>query len=329
MLWPAANADDLAGNASYLSTVSGVGIQLFDLHEAAAVDQYRRFLSEARMLNGRPVPRRLIDDMTASLAFFRSGLQYADPIYFVASYADRTPFLNDDPQSLAAYRSRYGEPIWPTMGCPVFSSQGSASTAAMLAAATGLAENIFRKSPGGVSQYDLLFTLTEASHCRFLAGIDHDPTVGALTTSEYRVRVLLEAVGDFEATREFRRQHPANDAQDEAAVLSAARLLAMLLKDDVNHYSAIPVMVLSFDTVGLEAGMSAVADAADKVAIARAVFREAVSIDHWDPAAPPLAAMAGDVDRYLASDAPVDATVRVLLQQFPAAVARIQGPSAN
>lgn len=239
---------------AYLAGLAGVPIHLFDLQSADVSSNFRMFLSEVPMTNDRPLPSALVDDTVASLSFLKSVTPADEPSYFVASYIQKTPLVARRDSARARYLQRYGEDVYPQQICPVFISRGDATVPRLLATAVNLPPDYFADVKGSVEGFDRLFALTEASHCGFIARELVQPTVIPGGLDQQGLRIILEALGDFEATEVFRAAAPfGREEADEADVLFAARLLATFLLDRENAYTALPGLLYEYERLGVRA----------------------------------------------------------------------------
>lgn len=238
---------------AYLAGAAGVPIHVFNLQAPDVSQSFREFLSQVPMTNDRPLPAALIDDTVASLSFVKSVTAIDEPSYFVAAYIQKTPFVAAAGKDRDRYLQRYGEEVFPQQVCPVFLNHADASVPRLLSTAVNLPAAWFDKVQGSAENLDQLFALTEASHCGFIARELANPTVLPTGLSQREVRMILEALGDFEATAVFRRLHGASLDADEADVLFAARLLATFLLDRENAYTAIPAFLHEYERIGVDA----------------------------------------------------------------------------
>ena len=261
-----------ADRTTYLTGIAGVPIHLFDLQAADVSQTFRRFLSEVPMTNDRPVPSALVDDTVASLSYLKAVTPADEPSYFVATYIQKTPLVSRPDADRTRYRERYGEDVYPQQACPVFISRGDATVPRLLSAAVNLPPSFFSEVEGSAPNFDRLFALTEASHCGFIARELVRPTVLPPALTQQRLRSILEALGDYEATEVF-RAGSRSTATDEADVLFAARLLAMFLLDRENPYMAIPGLLHEYERIGIAAAHRDLDRILRSVRLARQVVR--------------------------------------------------------
>jgi hypothetical protein len=267
---------------TWLSSLAGVPIQVFDLHAPDVSREFRAFLSEVPMTNDRPVPGALVDDTVASLSFIKAATPAGEPSYFVASYIHKTPFVAAPESARARYLERYGEHVYPQQVCPVFLDRAGANVPTLLSTAVNLPVSFFEDVMGSADNYDRLFGLTEASHCGFIAHELEEPTVLPPGLSRQELRTILEALGDFEATAVFRDAEYRAAAADEADVLFAARVLAMFLLDRQNAYTAIPGLLHEYRRIGVDAAHRDLGRIAESVRLARQTVRSVLKQDN-DP----------------------------------------------
>lgn len=270
---PSGGATD---RTAYLTSLAGVPIHVFDLQAANVSQNFREFLSSVPMTNNRPVPRALVDDTVASLAFLKAGTPFDEPAYFVATYIQKTPLIAAPHSARTRYRQRYGEEVYPQQVCPVFLSRANASVPRLLGAAVNLPTEWFRDVSGTAENYDRLFALTEASHCGFIARELVHPTVLPAGLGKKQVRTLLEALGDYEATVVFRGGPDNPSHADEAEVLLASRLLATFLLDRVNAYTPIPGLVHEYRRLGVDEAHRQLERITASVRLARRTVRSAL-----------------------------------------------------
>lgn len=277
-----------ADRTTWLTGVAGVPIHLFDLQAADVSQNFRRFLSEVPMTNDRPVPQALVDDTVASLSYLKAVTPAHEPSYFVAAYIQKTPLVTRPDADRTRYLERYGEDVYPQQACPVFINRGDATVPRLLSAAVNLPPELFENVEGSAENFDRLFALTEASHCGFIARELVQPTVLPDGLTQHRLRSILEALGDYEATEVFRAAARSPQA-DEADVLFAARLLAMFLLDRENPYTAIPALMHEYERVGIAEAHGDLDRILQSVRHARRLVRAAVgALDrersgHWLP----------------------------------------------
>ncbi|MEX2496670.1 MAG: hypothetical protein WD448_11305 [Woeseia sp.] len=228
-------------------------IQVFDLQAPDVSEHFRAFLSEVPMTNDRPLPAALIDDTVASLSFVKAVTAIDEPSYFVAAYIQKTPLVALGGADRQRYLQRYGEDVFPQQVCPVFLNHANATVPRLLSTAVNLPAAYFDSAQGSAENLDRLFALTEASHCGFIARELANPTVVPQGLDQREIRMILEALGDFEATAVFRSVRGPSLHADEADVLFAARLLATFLLDRENAYTAIPALLHEYERIGVNA----------------------------------------------------------------------------
>ena len=284
-----------ADRTTYLTGIAGVPIHLFDLQAADVSQTFRRFLSEVPMTNDRPVPSMLVDDTVASLAYLKAVTPADEPSYFVATYIQKTPLVSRPDADRSRYRERYGEDVYPQQACPVFISRGDATVPRLLSAAVSLPPSFFSEVEGSAHNFDRLFALTEASHCGFIARELVQPTVLPSALTQQRLRSILEALGDYEATEVF-RAGSRSIATDEADVLFAARLLAMFLLDRENPYTVIPGLLHEYERIGIAAAHRDLDRILQSVRLARRVVRTELGAFDLAGAAQPVAALQARVE---------------------------------
>ncbi len=270
---PSGGATD---RTTYLTGLAGVPIHLFDLRSADVSSSFRSFLSEVPMTNDRPLPAALVDDTVASLTFLKAMTPSDQPSYFVAAYIQKTPFVVRPESDRIRYLQRYGEDVYPQQVCPVFISRGDATVPRLLSSAVNLPSAWFRDVEGQTHRLDRLFALTEASHCGFIARELVRPTVLPDGLSPRQLRIILEALGDFEATAVFRATSGGPSGADEADVLFAARLLAAFLLDRENAYTAVPGLLYEYERIGVAAAHRDVERIVGSVRRARRAVRAAI-----------------------------------------------------
>jgi hypothetical protein len=281
---PSGGATD---RTTYLAGLAGVPIHLFDLRSADVSLSFRDFLSEVPMTNDRPLPAALVDDTVASLAFLKSLTPPDQPSYFVAAYIQKTPFVVRPESDRTRYLQRYGEDVYPQQVCPVFISRGDATVPRLLSSAVNLPPAYFRDVEGHTDDLDRLFALTEASHCGFIARELVRPTVLPDGLSSRQLRIILEALGDFEATKVFRSTSGDTSDADEADALFAARLLATFLLDRENAYTAVPGLLYEYERIGVAAAHLDMERIVASVRLARRTVRSAIgSVDAQGSALP-------------------------------------------
>lgn len=269
---PSGGATD---RTAYLAGLAGVPIHLFDLRSAEVSQNFRTFLSEVPMTNDRPLPSALVDDTAASLAFLKALTPPDQPSYFVAAYIQKTPFVVRPESDRARYLQRYGEDVYPQQVCPVFISRGDATAPSLLSSAVNLPQGWFGNVEGRTDEFDRLFTLTEASHCGFIARELVQPTVLPDGLTSRQLRIILEALGDFEATEVFRATADEAGA-DEADVLFAARLLATFLLDRENAYTPLPGLLYEYERIGVASAHRDMERIVGSVLLARRTVRAAL-----------------------------------------------------
>ncbi len=254
---------------AWLSSLAGVPIRIFTLQAPDVSAEFRAFLADVPMTNDRPVPAALIDDTVASLAFLKSSTPPDEPSYFVASWIHKTPLVALPEVSRERYLERYGETVYPQQVCPVFLDRADADVARLLATAVNLPARWFTQVNGTAEAYDRLFGLTEASHCGFIAHELAHPTVIPAGLDRRELRIVLEAIGDYEAIAVFRAQGPHRELADEADVLYASRLLASFLVRRENPYTTIPALLHEYQRIGPAAAHRDLERIRHSVALAR------------------------------------------------------------
>jgi hypothetical protein len=262
---------------AWLSSLAGVPIQIFELQAPDVSGQFRAFLSQVPMTNDRPVPGALIDDTVASLSFIKSATSMDEPSYFVASYIHKTPLVELSPASRQRYLERYGENVYPQQVCPVFLDSAGATTATLLSTAVNLPTRYFGQVTGSPANFDRLFGLTEASHCGFIARELVEPTVLPPGLDRRELRIVLEALGDFEAIAVYRGENLALEQADEADVLFASRLLATFLVERYNPYTPIPALLHEYQRIGVVAAHRQLDRITDSVNLARRSVRHVLA----------------------------------------------------
>lgn len=277
---PALAAPD---RTSDLTRLAGIPIQIFDLQAADVSGNFREFLSRVPMTNDRPLPSKLIDDTVASLLFVKSYTAPDEPSYFVASYIQKTPLMASAASKHDRYTRRYGEAVYPQQVCPVFINRAAASPQRMLSTAVNLPARYFDGVNGSAESFDYLFTLTEASHCGFIARELVSRSVVPQALGPSSIRSILEAIGDVEATAVYRSTLPPNAGTDEADVLFAARLLAMFLLERENPYTAVPALLYEYRRIGLIEAHRQMARIAASVHLARRTVRRALRLKGASP----------------------------------------------
>lgn len=275
---PSGGATD---RTTYLAGLAGVPIHLFDLRSAEVSHNFRSFLSRVPMTNDRPLPAALVEDTAASLAFLKALTPPDQPSYFVAAYIQKTPFVARPEADRTRYLQRYGEDVFPQQVCPVFISRGDATVPRLLSSAVNLPSTWFRNVEGRTEALDQLFALTEASHCGFIARELVQPTVLPDGLTSRQLRVILEALGDFEATEVFRATSNRSGA-DEADVLFAARLLAMFLLDRENAYTPLPALLYEYERIGVASAHRDMERILRSVRLARHTVRTALGLGPVD-----------------------------------------------
>jgi hypothetical protein len=313
-----------------LSFFAGTPVRLFDPFAPGTASEFREFLNTIPMLNDRPIPPRAVRETCLALAMLQQCLQVKEPTYFVASNFEKTPIAPHSATHRRALMEHYGELLYPQAVAPVFASHADADVASMLSAATGLAPAYFRDSPGSRENFHTLFLLTEASHCGFLNRYQAHKMLLATVESVDALRVVIEAIGDYEAISAFRFIQAAGDRPVEADVLRAARVIAMFLDDRASAYTCIPALLIAFGENGITYSVKRLAQIAQDVADARAKFRLLRRGAASKPGSPALLQdMASVVTKSLRAMA-LQNTTRSSLQyellaQFPAAVAVVLG----
>lgn len=234
------------GRAPGLFDLAGVPIRVFDLQDVGVSQAFREFMLTVPMTNTRQVPLALIDDIVASLTFVKATTPATTPSYFVATYIQKTPFVAMADADRARYLERYGEAVYPQRECAVFVSPSSATVSQLLGIASNLPAHYFEQVQGDARSFDRLFSLTEVSHCGFIARELVQPTVLPSSVETHELRTIIEALGDYEASVVVRStRRPGADA-DEVDALFAARLLAMFLLDRESPYTAVPALILEY-----------------------------------------------------------------------------------
>jgi hypothetical protein len=275
---PSGGAPD---RTAYLAAAAGVPIHVFDLQAPDVSQRFRNFLSTVPMTNNRPLPAALVDDTVASLSFVKAVTPVSEPSYFVAAYIQKTPLVAHAQDERERYLLRYGEEVYPQQVCPVFLNPANASVPSLLSTAVNLPDTWFASVDGTAENFDRLFALTEASHCGFIARELANPTVLPAGLSQKKIRTILEALGDFEATAVFRAGigSSRNAARsDEADVLHAARLVAMFLLHRENPYTPIPGLMLEYERIGIDAAHRELGRISTSVLLARRTVREALGL---------------------------------------------------
>lgn len=263
---------------AWLSSLAGVPIRIFELQAPDVSAEFRAFLSQVPMTNHRPVPTALVEDTVASLVFLKSATPADEPSYFVASWIHKTPMVALPVASRERYLQRYGEIVYPQQVCPVFLDNADASVPKLLGTAVNLPARWFTGVAGTAENLDRLFGLTEASHCGFIARELVNPTVipqGGLDRRE--LRMMLEALGDYEAMTVFRATGAPTGLADEVDVLYAARLLAMFMLERRNAYTPIPALLHEYRRIGTRAAHEQMARIERAVDLARSTVRAALA----------------------------------------------------
>lgn len=251
LCWPAESPSAMEHDTGALAGLAGVPIRVFDLQADGVSEAFRDFMQTVPMTNDRQVPAKLVDDTVASLSFLKAATPPDVPAYFVAAYIHKTALVALPAEQRAYYAGRYGEAVYPQQVCPVFISSAGGGVPELLNVATNLPATWFGRTGGAPSAYQRLFALTEASHCGFIARELANPTVLPAGLGPEDLRTILEALGDFEATAVMRTAAPGHDAADESDVLFAARLLAALLLDRDNAYTAVPGLLHEYGRIGV------------------------------------------------------------------------------
>lgn len=254
-----------------LSSYAGAPLRVFDPFAEDAIERFTHFLETVRMLNHRPVPERLRRETATALRLLTQSSRY-EPTYFVATYFERATLHPGLAEARADTIARYGEEVFPQLTCPVFASRANGDVPAMLSAASGLPRDFFIDAPGQPERYHDLFLLTEVSHCGFLARIRQNATLVAQIRSAGELRILIEAVGDFEAIAAFRRLEGSYGVLDEADVLRATRIVAMFLTERADAYTYIPALTLAFEGGEMQRAGQSVAQLRRSVDAARYLF---------------------------------------------------------
>ena len=271
---PVTFSDAFAGTDT-LGYLAGTPVRTFNPQEPGIEASFKTFLQRTPMTNRRPVPRRLVKDTVNALSVYLRTKPKGEPTYFVASYVDKTSIFPMNERERKILRRRYGEALHPQTVCPIFVSPSDADVAALLSTAVGLSRCYFRQSPGRVRRYHELFTLTEVSHCGFLAhGACHSKIRRSLNSSA-SFRAILEAIGDFEATQAFEMgvagirivivSSPTCYWQRECSPCSYST--------GINAYSTIPAMFLWYGREGVLAGSARFEQARESVVRARRIFQ--------------------------------------------------------
>jgi hypothetical protein len=91
--------------------------------------------------------------------------------------------------------------------------------------------------------------------------------------------MILEALGDFEATAVFREAKYGAATADEADVLFAARVLAMFLLDRENAYTVIPGLLHEYRRIGIDATHRNLSRIEESVRLARQTVRSVLDQD--------------------------------------------------
>jgi hypothetical protein len=323
--------------ADELSFFADTPVRLFDPFAPDTAAEFREFLSTTPMLNDRPMPSRAVRETSSALTMLQQRVHFKEPTYFVATNFEKTPLAPQPALRRRALAKHYGELLYPQKISPVFASHADAGVPSMLSAATGLAPGYFYNSPGSRENFHTLFLLTEASHCGFLNRYQAHETLPAGIETVADLRAVIEAVGDYEATAAFRSLQPVGNKPDEADVLKAARLVAMFLNDRVSAYTCIPALTIAFEAAGIVEGANRLAQIAQDVADARAIFRILGGKARQGQAGPALLRnIASAVSAALCAEASHADTrpslTLELLARFPAAVAVVRGtddPSAR
>ncbi len=229
-----------------LFDLAGVPIQVFDLQDVGVSEAFRDFMLTVPMTNARQVPLPLINDVVATLSLVKATTPAAMPSYFVATYIQKTPFVAMADTARSRYLERYGEAVYPQRECAVFLSSSSASVSRLLSTASNLPTHYFDQVKGDARSFDRLFSLTEVSHCGFIARQLVRPTVLPSTVEKDDLRTIIEALGDYEASVVARSTPSPGADADEVDALFAARLLAMFLQKRENPYTAVPALILEY-----------------------------------------------------------------------------------
>jgi len=255
-----------------LGEYAGTALRLFDPYAANAVERFTRFLRSVPMQNQRPVPAAIARETRAAFAFMHSATR-REPTYFVATYFDKLTISPGMDPHRARIIAEYGEEVVPQRTCPVFATHAGADASALLSTASGLSADYFRDAPGRPERLHEIFLLTEASHCGFLARYREQAELLQNLSSIRASRVVIEAIGDYEAIAAFRMLHGDNQRVDEADVLEATRIVAMFLNDRPTAYTCIPALVLAFERHGINHGVRQLETLESAVDGARTEFR--------------------------------------------------------
>lgn len=315
-------------DGDWLSRAAGTPTRLFDPFAPGVEAEFRQFLATVPMVNQRPLPPRAARETGAALALLRRAAPPTEPTYFVAIDVGRLATATLTPAQRAALRARYGEDVHPQRVCPVFASRAGADVPALLSAATNLAADWFRTTPGDAAAYHRLFLLTEASHCGFLARMDAwGPLLQHLETPQ-DLRAFIEALGDYEAIIAFRRTQAVPRAVDEGEVLEAARTLGLFLAPRVTAYAQIPGLMDAFERYGVARSAARLREITLAVEAARGEFRRLqADVGSLPPGPDQLRVLARAVGDRLhhdgMADTPSAELARTLLARFPAAAAII------
>lgn len=254
-----------------LSRYAATPLRVFDPFADDAMERFAHFLETVHMLNHRPVPERLRRETTAALRFLTQSSRQ-QPIYFVATFFERASLHPGLSEARADTIARYGEEVFPQLTCPIFATRANGDVPAMLSAASGLPRDYFVDAPGRPELYHKLFLLTEVSHCGFLARIRQDAALIAQVGCALELRILIEAVGDFEAIAAFRMLNGRQAAHDEGSVLRATRTIATFLGERADAYRYIPGLTLAFERGGLRRAGQTVSQLRQSVDAARNLF---------------------------------------------------------
>lgn len=310
-----------------LAAMAGVPIRVFDLQAEGVSEAFRVFMQTVPMTNDRRVPGRLVDDTVASLDFLKAATPPELPSYFVAAYIHKTALVAMPADERARYLGRYGEAVYPQQVCPVFISRTRSGVAELLGVATSLPVAWFERAGGAAETYEQLFALTEASHCGFIARELANPTVLPPGLGPEDLRMILEALGDFEATAALRAASPPGADADEADTLFAARLLAMFLGERENAYTALPALVHEYNRAGAASANRRLAEIRRSVRLARETVRRELSNGNRDLDELTLATLAARLENAGADGrlAPGDALASELIALLEPAIRLLEG----
>lgn len=318
---------------TWLSSLAGVPIQLFDLQAPDVARNFRVFLSRVPMTNDRPVPGALIDDTVASLSFMKAATPADEPSYFVASYIHKTPFMEAPESTRERYLERYGEYVYPQQVCPVFIDSANASVPTLLSTASNLPTAWFDDVKGSADNFDRLFALTEVSHCGFIAREFVRPTVIPAGLGRHQLRTILEALGDFEAIAVFRGTDQIPERADEGDALFAVRLLGMFLLEKENPYTAIPGLLHEYRRIGVDAANRRLSRILESVRLAKRTVRATLVSDRAasSDTGKPLVRLAASLQQAEANgELQVDDELaRTLIADLQRAVQLLQGDQSS